>query len=407
LATLKANGLDTNGWPDLLWTRDSLASAMLSIHPQQRAMRAKVAQVRTQWQSELKSKPPELNAALEHHSQTSDGKNSPWAVGAGLQWELTQPTVRNALQNLAELEIQDAQLNAGESAWRLYRALGTALLERHLSMGRLQLARSGLELALARDKSVLVRDRYGVATALEVQQSAQRVQDARRELVQAQAALTAAMTQLATTLTIPVDSIHPLRIADWPSFELVSASQAQAIALNNQLAFARERLQYELTEAQLRLEVAKQFPNIKLSPGLLWSQGDSVWQLGLSLPAALLNRNLPAIQAAQAKRHAQGMQLLATQSEIIGEVERLRLNALSLTEPLALAQTAFKAAQSQVQLIQAQWEAGNVDTLTVIETQGLQLQAQRAVFEAQAALLQAQWALELALQSPLSWAPLK
>ena len=407
LAALNAKGHDTSGWPDLLWSRETLTSAMLNIHPQQRAMRAKVVQVRAQWQSELSTKSPELSSTLEHHSQTGDGKNSPWAVGAGLQWELTQPAVQNALQNVAELEIQEAQLAAGESAWRLYRALGTALLERHLCTERLRLTQSGLDLAIARDKSMQVRARYGVASALEVQQSAQRLQDARRELAQAQAAHTAALTQLATALAVPYERINNIRIADWPSFVTVQANEARALALNNQLELARERLQYELAEAQLRLQVAKQFPNIKLGPGLLWSQGDSVWQFGLSLPATLLHRNQPAIRAAETKRSAQAAQLLAKQAEIINEVERLRLNALSLVEPLRIAQTALQAAQSQVQLVNAQFDAGNVDALSVIDTKGLQWQAQRAVFDAQASLLQAQWALELALQSPLSSAPLK
>jgi cobalt-zinc-cadmium efflux system outer membrane protein len=212
---------------------------------------------------------------------------------------------------------------------------------------------------------------------------------------------------LATALAVPYERIHHIRIADWPSFVAVQANEAQALALNNQLELARELLQYELAEAQLRLQVAKQFPSIKLGPGLMWSQGDSVWQFGLSLPATLLHRNQPAIRAAETKRSAQAAQLLAKQAEIINEVERLRLNALSLVEPVRIAQTALQAAQSQVQLVNAQFDAGNVDALSVIDTKGLQWQAQRAVFDAQASLLQAQWALELALQSPLSSAPLK
>ena len=53
-------------------------------------------------------------------------------------------------------------------------------------------------------------------------------------------------------------------------------------------------------------------------------------------------------------------------------------------------------------LTTAQFDAGNVDALAVIDARSLQLQAERAVFDAQAALLRAGWELELAVQSPLS-----
>jgi outer membrane protein TolC len=189
---------------------------------------------------------------------------------------------------------------------------------------------------------------------------------------------------------------------DWPMPEIADASTARQLALKNQLEFARQRLQYDMAEAELRLQIARQFPSLKLGPGLLWSQGDAVWQFSFSLPAALLNRNLAGIQTAEANRSAQGAAVLAKQSEIIGEVERLRLNALALTQPLNIARASLKAAQSQVKLTTAQFDAGNVDALNLIDARSLQLQAERAVFDARAALMRARWELELAMQTPLT-----
>lgn len=161
-------------------------------------------------------------------------------------------------------------------------------------------------------------------------------------------------------------------------------------------------MQYELAEAELRLQVAKQFPSLKLGPGLLWSQGDTIWQFSFSLPAALLNRNLAAIETAEAQRSAQGSAVLAMQSDIIHEVERLRQQVIALTEPLKIARASLNAAQSQVKLNKAQFEAGNVDTLAVIDARSLQLQAERAVLDAHITLMQAQWELESAIQSPIT-----
>ena len=401
-AALAAKGQDAPAWPDIIWTREQLTTALLHIHPEQRAARAKVIAALTRIQAGLKPSAPELTTTMEHHSQTGDGKNSPWAVGAGLQWELVPASVKSALSQAARIESQEVQLTAGDTAWRLYRALGVAMLDRQLSLGRVQLAATGLELALAREKSVAVRERYGVAGAMEVQLTAQRLQDARRESAEVDAAKVAAQAQLAAALSVPYESLNRIRIADWPVPEIADAATARQLALKNQLEFARQRLQYDMAEAELRLQIARQFPSLKLGPGLLWSQGDAVWQFSFSLPAALLNRNLAGIQTAEANRSAQGAAVLAKQSEIIGEVERLRLNALALTLPLNIARASLEAAQSQVKLTTAQFEAGNVDALTVIDARSLQLQAERAVFDARAAFMRAAWELELAMQTPVT-----
>ena len=399
---LVANDQDTTGWPDIVWNRDKLTTAMLSIHPEQQAARAKAAAALKRIQSGLKPSMPELNTTLEHHSQTSDGKNSPWAVGAGLQWQLVDASVTTALSDYASVETQDVTLSAGETAWRLHTALSAALLEKQVALERARLAAKGLELALAREQSVAVRERYGVASALEVQLTAQRLQDAKREAAEAEAAKVTAQTRLASALSVPFDTLNTMRFEEWKTPVVPDAATTRQLALQNQLAFARERMQYNLAEAELKLQVAKQYPSFNIGPGLLWSQGDTVWQFTFSLPAALLNRNKAAIETAEAQRSAQGAQVLAKQSEIISEVERLRLNALALQQPLLVAQTSLQAAQSQLQLTTAQFEAGNVEALSVIDARSLYLQAERTVWEARAALWRASWELELAIQFPIS-----
>ena len=398
---LAANGQDTTGWPDIVWSRDKLTTAVLSIHPQQRAAKAKVAAALKRIQSGLKASPPELSTTLEHHNQSSDGKTSPWAVGAGLQWQLVDGSVKTALFEYANIETQDVALSAGETAWRLHTALGAALLDRQVALERAQLAAKGLELALAREHSVAVRERYGVASALEVQLTAQRLQDAKREAAEADAAKVTAQAGLAAALSVPYESLNALRLADWHTPGVADAATARQLALQNNLAFARERMQYNMAEAELKLQVAKQYPSINLGPGLLWSQGDTVWQFSFSLPAALLHRNQAAIETAEAQRSAQGAVVLAKQSDIISEVERLRMNALALAHPLQVAQASLQAAQMQLLLTTAQFDAGNVDALSVIEARSLYLQTERTVWDARTALWRAAWELELAIQSPL------
>jgi outer membrane protein TolC len=115
----------------------------------------------------------------------------------------------------------------------------------------------------------------------------------------------------------------------------------------------------------------------------------------------LLNRNHAAIDVATAKRNAQAQRVYAKQSDIISEVERLRLQSVSLIKPLALAEAAKHEATEQLNLLKAQFEAGQIDTLTLIEGKQQLLLASRFVLEAQSALQRSSWALEQSMQKPL------
>ena len=40
---------------------------------------------------------------------------------------------------------------------------------------------------------------------------------------------------------------------------------------------------YEASQSALQLELAKQYPDVHLNPGFQWDQGESKWQLGLTV----------------------------------------------------------------------------------------------------------------------------
>ena len=399
--TLKAHSLDIDQWPSIRWSREKLMHALWVIHPDQKVALAEWSHAMAATKAGLQTSPPEINTTLEHHSQTSSGLSSPWAVGAGLQWEWLDPSVKKAMTDVAGVKAEATKLSLGETTWRLYQAMGQALLERQICLARQELVQQGLELAVARQSSVQVRERFGVATALEIQSTAQRLSEARREAAELEAACVLAQSQLAEALSVPLDALTDIQWEDWPVFVLPTAEEARRTALTHRLDLARQRADYQLTETELQFEVAKQYPSLRLGPGVLWSQGDAIWQFSLALPSALLNRNHAAIDVATAKRNAQAQRVYAKQSDIISEVERLRLQSVSLIKPLALAEAAKHEATEQLNLLKAQFEAGQIDTLTLIEGKQQLLLASRSVLEAQSALQRSSWALEQSMQKPL------
>ena len=407
-ALLAAAGADLRAWPAVVWTRETLLLVLMERHPDMRAARARVAAAQARVPAAQQAVNPDLSTRLENHSgRGSNG--SPWSIGAGLQFAFNTQPLRAAQGALASAEADEAEVAAGEVAWRLYRQLGDALLAVQATGEAATLAQDAVTLAQARIDSAEVRQRYGAAPALEVQLAREALLAARREQALVGAAAAVAQAQLAQALALPVDALARVRLASWPVLSPVDggegagpdASTARAIALQNRLDLARELALYEVAEASVRVEIARQYPQVRLGPGLAWDQGDRIWQIGLSLPLALLQRNEAGIAAAEARRAAQAQQLLARQAAVAGEVESARQRVIALVGPLLASRSEADAADKYLALMQRQFDAGAADAASLIAARAVALQARRLVQEATVAWRQAQWSLEAALQAPL------
>lgn len=408
-AVLESAGVDLRDWPALAWTRETLLLQLLDRHPEMAAARAQVAAARARVPAVRQPVNPDLSSRLEGHSDRAGV--SPWSVGAGLQFTLNQRPLLDAQGAVAGAEAEAAEVAAGEVAWRLYRLLGDALLAVQSTSESAALARDAVELAQERVDSVAVRHRYGAASALEVQLAGEAMLAARREQATVGAAQTTAMAQLAQALALPASGVETLRVARWPVLPPAGgagsegagpdAATARALALRNRLDLAREIASYAVAEANVRLEVARQYPQVRLGPGLVWDQGDRIWQIGLALPLALLHRNQAGIAAAEARRSAQAAQVLARQTAVAGEVEAARQRLVALAAPLLAARREVESAERHVALVRQSFDAGAADAGTLIAARTLALQARRQVNDSTAAWRQAQWALEASLQAPL------
>ena len=213
-ALLETNGVDLRDWPAVTWSRETLLLTLLDRHPDMLAARALVAAARAKAPAVRQPVNPDLSTRLENHSDR--GGVSPWSIGAGLQFTLNQRPLLDAQGGVAEAEAAEAEVAAGEVAWRLYRALGDALLALQSASEATALARDAVALAEARVESVGIRHRYGAVSALEVQLGSEALLAARREQANASAALVTAQAQLGQALALPPGAADALRLAAWP-----------------------------------------------------------------------------------------------------------------------------------------------------------------------------------------------
>lgn len=157
---------------------------------------------------------------------------------------------------------------------------------------------------------------------------------------------------------------------------------------------------YAATESALRLEIAKQYPDVRLSPGYDYNAGQNRWQLGLNLEIPL-NRNRGPIAQAEAKRKTAEARFLALQSTIQGEIDiALASYQASRAKATTAAQLAQEAASSSA-TTRRMVEAGQVSALELTRRQIEASTANVALLGAQIEAQTAAGALEDAMQASL------
>ena len=109
------------------------------------------------------------------------------------------------------------------------------------------------------------------------------------------------------------DLIRPA--ADLPAVEI------RRRALLNRADILSALAEYAAEDSALRLEIAKQYPDLSLGPNFQLDQTDAKWTLGLSLVLPLLNRNKGPIAEAEAKRVEAAARFQALQAKVLGEIE--------------------------------------------------------------------------------------
>jgi outer membrane protein, heavy metal efflux system len=159
---------------------------------------------------------------------------------------------------------------------------------------------------------------------------------------------------------------------------------------------------YAVAEAALRLEIAKQYPDLHLSPGYSLDSGTKKWEIaGVSLTLPILNQNRGPIAEAEAKRAQAAAKFQALQARVLGEIDRAVVGYRAAYEKLQIADALFATQEKHLKSAESLFKAGESDRLAFTSAQ---VELDVAAVSRLEALVEAQQslgALEDALQSPL------
>jgi outer membrane protein TolC len=312
-------GHTASEWPPSSWDFQSLSLAALYFNPQLDAARARVAESRAA-----------LTTAGARPNPTfgiTPGVPSPYLLTLDLSFPIETAGKRQYRIESAQSAARASQFDLAQSAWAVRAAVRAAMLDDLIAVRTVETLRSE---AKTREDQVELIDRmasFGETTRLQADA-------ARIELSKAHAALAAGESQaaearaaMADAIGVPVAALQDVHLS-WPdmnsppSAASLPTAEIRRDAVINRLDVRSALERYAAAEADLRLQIAKQYPDIDIGPGYSYEEKQSYFTLGLSAVIPMFDRNRGPIAEAEARRLEAAAAFQTTQAEVISKSER-------------------------------------------------------------------------------------
>jgi outer membrane protein, heavy metal efflux system len=394
---LRARTLDVAG----PLTLDALTEAMWRLNADVAVARAQYASALAAVATSRERPNPSVNANLQRKN-SDPGVLSPWVSNFGIDLPVEFPSKRRARVDAARENAYAALAHVGSVAWQARSRLRARMLDAWIARERQAVL--SREIEIQRDIVEAFGKRVELGEAARPDLSRARIaltqttllmHDVKRLAAEARAGVAAA-------IGVPLSALgnEPLALKfdnRQPTTDN-SLRDAALLARPDVVAAVHD---YRSADAALRLEVARQFPDIHLQPAFGWDQGTRTWTIGGAGEIPLLNQHRGPIAEASARRDEAAARLMAIQAGVIGDFDVASAAVTAAREKLADAETLVQSEESQLATTRRQFEAGEIDRLALRSAE-LELETARlGRVDAEAELQQALGLVEDAIEQPL------
>jgi outer membrane protein TolC len=386
------------------WTDRQLAVAALMLRSDLHRLRAEWRAARAAVRTAGERPGIGVQGEVERRVSGRD-EGSPWVVAVGGMLAVELGGKRGARLQAARAEATLAETRLLAAAWSA--AVGARLTAAALVQASAMVDDARAEVAALEDVHRLERARYAEAAlgASDLARTATEIQQARLALAEAENDVLQARAALAASIAVPLRAVGAVtptltEPAGCASLDSVPADSFVSEALGRRHEVARALGRYAVAESRLRLEVARQYPDLELGPGFIWDQGVNRWTLALALPALLGARNRGAIAEAVAGREVAGLRVAEVQDSVLADVESAVQRCRGAQLEVAGADSVVAAATGLLERDRAAYQRGETTRLEPARAELQLLRARRAERGARQRLTVASLELERAAGGP-------
>jgi cobalt-zinc-cadmium efflux system outer membrane protein len=398
-------GREIKNWPQKSWDLQELTLVAFDFHPSLEVARAQWRVAAAGLKTAGARPNPSVSVSPGYDSQIP-GNYSPWLVP--VTFDLPIETAGKRGKRIAEAEkiAEAARWNFVSSAWRIRNDVRASLLDfkmagRHAGLLQEQFAVQKQLLQLLRqrfDAGEISRPEAALAqialnkTQLDLGDARSKQAEARSRLAEALGLGEAALAGEELNFDFSTRDATDL-----------ASTEARRVALQSRADILAALADYATAEADLRLQVAKQYPDLHLGPAYAWNNGnagDSQWSLGLTLELPILDQNQGPIGEAEARRKLAAAKFVELQTRVIGEIDRAVAGFRLAREQLQAGNELLATERQQQKSTEQQLKAGAGDPLDLLTARLELSNASLAQLDNETKLQTAWGALENALQLP-------
>lgn len=378
-------------WPPAPWELRELQGTALHYHPDLAVAKAQAKTSHAAITTADTAPNPSLSFIPERTSDPTAGV-SPWLLGFSLDLPLETAGKRRERTAQARSQANAAALRVADSAWLVVSQVRSALLDFESARQRLTILEElhGNDLAVVTMAGERVKAGEAPRTDLAVYQN-QLNRDS-LDLADGRSRIDAARAKLADSLGVPAIALGSASLSFGPldRFPAVPGErELRRAALLRRTDVLGALEDYAAADAGLRLEIAKQTPDLHLNPGYTFDQGQSKWALGIGLTLPV-DRNRGPIREAIAKRDEAAAVFERLQIGIRGELDQAQAAYRADRRRLEEIDGLLRAQEKQLEDLHTLTLKGEGDRLAEMSARTLVLQAKLGRIDA---LIQAQQSL--------------
>jgi len=397
---LRANR-DNRDWPPSAWDLKAMTLAAFYYHPDLDIARAQWGIAETGRITARERPNPSMNPAIGYNATSPIDEVTPWIPEIALEIPLEVAGKRGFRIASARHTAEAARWNILSAAWEVRNRLRAALLELYAAERAETIIVSQQILQTDIVKILEAQREAGEISAYEVTQARVALDNSRLAVLEAARTSEESRAKLAAGLGLPRPALDGIRISfdvfERPLAE-IPAGDVRRQALINRSDILALLSEYEAAQNALRLEIAKQYPDIRIGPNYQLDQTDGKWMIGLALDLPIFSRNKGPIAEAEARRTETAARFRALQSRVLGELDAA---VADYRAALLKSKAADELLAEQETAAQARFAAGEIAKLDLL---GIRLELSVSAIIRLEALVKTQEAagrLENAAQSPL------
>ena len=373
-----ASQLQQRSLPKGTLNRHQLTTIALRQHPDIEVAHAKLATAQAALITAGARPNPTLSFASTNISHLLRGL-SPWTNGFNLDVPIETAGKRHHRIAQAQSLLNLAAINLSTTERIVKSRLRSSFLALYAASEREKITR---QIQAHQEESTRLLDhriKVGEASRVDSMQARLSFNQSQLQSSDAKKITAEAQATLASALGISVAALKNIHLS-FTSIDSLPTLPSEKILRRSALLQRSDVLallaDYAASEAFLRLEISKQWPDLHLGPGYSFDQGQDKWTIGFNLTLPVFDQNRGPIAEALAKRREAAANFIAIQAKALGELELALASYHGSLAKLITANQLLAAEEKQLASLETRFQAGETDRLARVLAE-VQLQTTR------------------------------